>query len=159
MRAGTTCALVGRTGSGKSTLASLVSRAVDPDRGSLFLGGVDVLDLDLQRLRASVGVVTQRTEILAGTLAENIALFADLPRERVLDAVAELELTDWVDSLPDGVDTLLGPGGTTLSAGRSSSSPSRDCSSVRCALSSSTRRPRAWTRSPRRGWFAPPTGC
>lgn len=115
--AGTTCALVGRTGSGKSTLASLVSRAVDPERGSLFLGGVDVLDLDLQRLRASVGVVTQRTEILAGTLAENVALFADLPRERVLDAVAELELTDWVDSLPDGVDTLLGPGGTTLSAG------------------------------------------
>jgi len=117
VRAGTTCALVGRTGSGKSTLASLVSRAVDPERGSLFLGGVDVLDLDLQWLRASVGVVTQRTEILAGTLAENIALFADLPRERVLDAVAELELTDWVDSLPDGVDTLLGPGGTTLSAG------------------------------------------
>ena len=115
--AGTTCALVGRTGSGKSTLASLVSRAVDPARGSVFLGGVDVLDLDVQRLRSSVGVVTQRTEILAGTLAENVALFADLPRQRVHDAVAELELTEWVASLPDGVDTLLGPGGTTLSAG------------------------------------------
>ncbi|MCV7132609.1 ABC transporter ATP-binding protein [Mycobacterium hodleri] len=115
--AGTTCALVGRTGSGKSTLASLVSRAVDPARGAVFLGGVDVLDLDVQGLRASVGVVTQRTEILAGTLAENVALFADLPRQRVHDAVAELELTDWVASLPDGVDTLLGPGGTTLSAG------------------------------------------
>jgi len=114
---GTTCALVGRTGSGKSTLASLVSRAVDPTRGSVFLGGVDVLDLDVQRLRASVGVVTQRTEILAGTLAENITLFADVPRQHVHDAVAELELTDWVASLPDGVDTLLGPGGTTLSAG------------------------------------------
>ena len=115
--AGTTCALVGRTGSGKSTLASLVSRAVDPPRGSVFLGGVDVLDLDVHRLRAAVGVVTQRTEILAGTLAENVTLFADVPRRRVLDAVAELELTDWVASLPDGVDTLLGPGGTTLSAG------------------------------------------
>lgn len=115
--AGTTCALVGRTGSGKSTLASLVSRAVDPERGSLFIGGVDALDLDLQQLRSSVGVVTQRTEILAGTLAENITLFADVPRERVLKAVAELDLTSWIDSLPDGVDTLLGPGGTTLSAG------------------------------------------
>ncbi|KAA0095513.1 ABC transporter ATP-binding protein [Mycolicibacterium sp. P1-18] len=115
--AGTTCALVGRTGSGKSTLASLVSRAVDPARGAVFLGGVDVLDLDVQRLRASVGVVTQRTEILAGTLAENVTLFADLPREQVHDAVAELDLTDWVASLPDGIDTLLGPGGTTLSAG------------------------------------------
>lgn len=115
--AGATCAFVGRTGSGKSTLASLVSRAVDPARGSVLLGGVDVVDIDLHQLRAAVGVLTQRTEILAGTLAENIALFADLPRERVRDAVAELELTDWVDSLPAGLDTLLGPGGTTLSAG------------------------------------------
>ncbi|MET0897753.1 MAG: ABC transporter ATP-binding protein [Mycobacterium sp.] len=114
---GTTCALVGRTGSGKSTLASLVSRAVDPEPGSLFVGGVDVLDLDLQQLRASVGVVTQRTEILAGTLAENITLFADLPRHRVQQAVDDLDLTEWVGSLPAGLDTVLGPGGTTLSAG------------------------------------------
>lgn len=115
--AGTTCALVGRTGSGKSTLASLVSRAADPEPGSLFIGDVDVLHLDLQQLRASVGVVTQRTEILAATLAENITLFADMPRERIEKAVAELDLAPWVDSLPDGLDTLLGPGGTTLSAG------------------------------------------
>lgn len=115
--AGTTIALVGRTGSGKSTLASLVSRAVDPPPGTLLVGGVDVLDLDLQRLRAAVGVVTQRTEILAGTLADNIALFVDVPRERVAAAVAELGLQDWVDGLPEGLDTLLGPGGTTLSAG------------------------------------------
>nr|WP_218842702.1 ABC transporter ATP-binding protein [Nocardioides marinus] len=115
--AGTTCAFVGRTGSGKSTLASLVSRAVEPQRGTVLLDGTDVLDLDLQQLRASVGVVTQRTEILAGTLAENIALFAELPRRRLEDAVAELALTDWVAGLPDGLDTLLGPGGLTLSAG------------------------------------------
>ncbi len=115
--AGTTCALVGRSGSGKSTLASLVSRAVEPEPGSVFLGGVDVRDLDLHALRSAVGVVTQRTEILAGTLAQNIALFADLPRARVHAAVTELGLADWVASLPDGLDTLLGPSGTTLSAG------------------------------------------
>ncbi len=115
--AGQTCALVGRTGSGKSTLASLVSRAVDPEPGSVLLGGLDVLDLDLQRLRAAVGVVTQRTEILAGTLADNIALFVDLPRARIAAAVAELGLDDWVAGLPEGLDTVLGPGGTTLSAG------------------------------------------
>ncbi len=115
--AGRTCALVGRTGSGKSTLASLVSRAVEPERGTVLLGGIDVLDLDLQQLRAAVGVVTQRTEIVAGTLAENIALFADLPRERVQGAVTELGLDSWVAGLPDGLDTLLGPGGSTLSSG------------------------------------------
>ncbi|MGU3502766.1 ATP-binding cassette domain-containing protein [Mycobacterium sp. C31M] len=115
--AGTTCALVGRTGSGKSTLASLVSRAVDPEPGSLFLGGTDVLRLDLHELRAAVGVVTQRTEILAGTLAENICLFADIPRNRLWQAITELDLRPWIESLPEGMDTRLGPGGTTLSAG------------------------------------------
>jgi len=112
-----TIALVGRTGSGKSTLAALVSRAMEPPRGTVFLGGVDVRDLDLQHLRRAVGVVTQRTEILAGTLAENITLFADLPRAKVEAAVVELGLDDWVAGLPDGLDTLLGPGGTSLSAG------------------------------------------
>ncbi|SKC50293.1 ATP-binding cassette domain-containing protein [Krasilnikoviella flava] len=115
--AGQTVALVGRTGSGKSTLASLLSRAVEPEPGTVFLGGVDVRDLDLQKLRAAVGVVTQRTEILAGTLAENIALFSDVPREDVEAAVRELRLDAWVSGLPDGLDTLLGPGGTSLSAG------------------------------------------
>ena len=115
--AGQTIALVGRTGSGKSTLAALMSRAVEPDPGSVFLGGADVRDLDLQKLRGAVGVVTQRTEIIAGTLAENIALFADVPRADIENAVRELGLTDWVAGMPDGLETLLGPGGTTLSAG------------------------------------------
>jgi ATP-binding cassette, subfamily B, bacterial len=114
---GHTCALVGRTGSGKSTLASFLSRAVEPPRGTVLLGGIDVRDLDLQQLRAAVGVVTQRTEVLAGTLAENMTLFGDVPRSRVEAAVAELGLTEWVAGLPDGLDTMLGPGGTTLSAG------------------------------------------
>lgn len=115
--AGETIALVGRTGSGKSTLASFVSRAIEPPRGSVFIGGRDVREVDLQLLRTDVGVVTQRTEILAGTLADNITLFDDTPRSDIEAAVAELGLGDWVDGLPDGLDTLLGPGGTTLSAG------------------------------------------
>ncbi|MGN6414457.1 ATP-binding cassette domain-containing protein [Flexivirga sp.] len=115
--AGHTVALVGRTGSGKSTLASLLSRAVEPPAGMVFLGGADVTTLDLARLRSSVGVVTQRTELLVGTLAENIALFADIPRATIVDAVERLGLTDWVDGLPDGLDTVLGASGTSLSAG------------------------------------------
>jgi ATP-binding cassette subfamily B protein len=115
--AGRTLALVGRTGSGKSTLASLVSRAVDPPAGTVLLGGVDVTELDLQQLRGAVGVVTQRTEVLAATLAENIALHGDVPRGRIEVAVRSLGLDDWVAGLPDGLDTVLGPGGITLSAG------------------------------------------
>ena len=114
---GTTCALVGRSGSGKSTLSSLLSRAVDPPPGTVFVGGVDVLDLDLDALRSAVGSVTQRTEIIAGTLAENVALFGDTPRSRIEQAIDELGLADWVAGLPDGLDTLLGPAGTVLSSG------------------------------------------
>ncbi|MCU1595169.1 MAG: transporter related protein [Frankiales bacterium] len=115
--AGQTTALVGRTGSGKSTLAALLSRAMDPPRGTVRLGGVDVLDLDLQQLRSAVGVVTQRTEILAATLAENVTLFTEVPRTAVVEALDLLGLSDWANGLPEGLDTLLGPGGTTLSAG------------------------------------------
>ncbi|WP_202925863.1 ATP-binding cassette domain-containing protein [Goekera deserti] len=116
--AGTTCALVGRSGAGKSTLAKLLSRAVEPPPGTVWVGGQDVTGTDLQQLRAGVGVVTQRTELLGATLAENLTLFADVPRDRVEAAVAELGLTSWVDSLPDGLDTQIGPRGTTLSAGQ-----------------------------------------
>lgn len=114
---GTTVALVGRSGSGKSTLASLLPRAVEPPPGTVLLGGIDVRSIDLQQLRARVGVVTQRTEILAGTLAQNITLFGDHPRPEIEAAVAELGLSAWVADLPEGLDTLLGPGGTRLSAG------------------------------------------
>ncbi|TQM45281.1 ABC transporter ATP-binding protein [Pseudonocardia cypriaca] len=116
--AGTTCALVGRTGAGKSTLAKLLSRAVEPPPGTVFLAGQDVTATDLHDLRRAVGVVTQRTEILAATLEENITLFADdVPPAAVEAAVDALGLAEWVAALPDGLQTRLGAGGTTLSAG------------------------------------------
>src|SRR5699024_1694676 len=115
--AGQTMALVGRTGSGKSTLAAMLSRAVDPPEGSVLLGGADVRGIDLNQLRSAVGVVSQRTDILSGSLAQNITLFEDYPRSRVEAAVRELGLSDWVAGFPDGLDTPLGAGGRTLSAG------------------------------------------
>jgi len=115
--AGTTCALVGRSGSGKSTLAALLSRALETPAGTVFLGGADVRTADLGDLRRTVGVVTQRTEILTGTLRQNITLDADVPEERLALALESLGLQDWVLGLPDGLATRLGPGGTTLSAG------------------------------------------
>lgn len=115
--AGGTCALVGRTGSGKTTLVKMLSRAVEPPAGSVFLGGRDVAGLDVHELRTRVGVVGQRTEILAATLADNIRLWAPVPAERVEQAVDSLGLRAWVASLPDGLDTRLGPDGVTLSAG------------------------------------------
>jgi ABC-type multidrug transport system fused ATPase/permease subunit len=115
---GRSYAVIGRTGSGKSTLARILTRAVEVPRGTVFLGHADLADLDLEALRRWIAVVPQRTDILAGTLAENVALFdPDLlgPAER---ALAELGLSSWVADLPEGIDTKLGDGGYVLSAGQ-----------------------------------------
>ncbi len=118
LRRGRSYALIGRTGSGKSTLAKALVRAVDTPRGQVFLAGVDICDLDLDDLRRWTALVPQHTDILTGTLAENIALFESELLARVPGAVAELGLTDWVATLPGGLQTRLGEGGHTLSAGQ-----------------------------------------
>ncbi|HEX3310216.1 MAG TPA: ABC transporter ATP-binding protein, partial [Streptosporangiaceae bacterium] len=115
---GRSYALIGRTGSGKSTLAKVLTRAVDVPRGTVFLGGTDLNDLDVEALRRWTAIVPQRTEILAGTLAENIALFDPQLLPRAAGALAELGLTTWASSLPAGIDTKLGEGGYKLSAGQ-----------------------------------------
>ncbi|GAA2610186.1 hypothetical protein Adu01nite_21310 [Paractinoplanes durhamensis] len=115
---GRSYALIGRTGSGKSTLAKVLTRAVDVPRGTVFLGDSDLTDLDIEGLRRWTAIVPQRTEILAGTLAENIALFDRELLPRAADALAELGLTPWAQSLPEGIDTKLGEGGYKLSAGQ-----------------------------------------
>jgi ABC-type multidrug transport system fused ATPase/permease subunit len=115
---GRSYALVGRTGSGKSTLAKVLTRAVDVPRGTVFLAGTDLLDLDVEQLRRWVAVVPQRTDILAGTLAENIALFEPKLLDQADRALDELGLGGWVADLPDGLQTRLGDGGHVLSAGQ-----------------------------------------
>jgi ATP-binding cassette, subfamily B, bacterial len=115
---GRSYALIGRTGSGKSTLAKVLTRAVDVPRGTVFLGGRDLNDLDVEALRRWTAIVPQRTEILAGTLAENIALFDPALLTRAAGALDELGLTPWAASLPQGIDTTLGEGGYKLSAGQ-----------------------------------------
>ncbi|BFU44353.1 ATP-binding cassette domain-containing protein [Krasilnikovia sp. MM14-A1004] len=115
---GRSYALIGRTGSGKSTLAKVLTRSVDVPRGTVTLGGVDLNDIDIEQLRRWTAIVPQRTEILAGTLAENIALFDPDLLPDAAGALAELGLTTWVDSLPDGIDTKLGENGHKLSAGQ-----------------------------------------
>jgi ATP-binding cassette subfamily B protein len=115
---GRSYALIGRTGSGKSTLAKVLTRAVDVPRGTVFLGGTDLVELDVEGLRRWIAVVPQRTEILAGSLAENIALFDPDLLDAAARALDELGLSSWVADLPDGLDTRLGDGGHVLSAGQ-----------------------------------------
>ncbi|MFG2108061.1 ATP-binding cassette domain-containing protein [Micromonospora chersina] len=115
---GRSYALVGRTGSGKSTLAKVLTRGVDVPPRTVFLGDTDLVDLDVEALRRWIAVVPQRTEILAGTLAENVALFDPDLLDDATRALEELGLAGWIAELPDGVRTRLGEGGHVLSAGQ-----------------------------------------
>ncbi|MBT0770567.1 ABC transporter ATP-binding protein [Kineosporia sp. J2-2] len=115
---GRSYALIGRTGSGKSTLAKVLTRSVDVPAGTVDLGGTDLNHIDLELLRRWVAVVPQRTEILAGTLAENIALFDPELVGSAGRVMEELGLGAWVAGLPDGLDTRLGDDGYVLSAGQ-----------------------------------------
>ncbi len=77
IEAGQTAALVGVTGSGKSTLIGLLARLHDPPRGTVFIDGVDVLDLPLGVLRGALGFVPQEPFLFSDKLADNVAFGLD----------------------------------------------------------------------------------
>lgn len=115
---GTTLGVLGRTGSGKTTMARLLLRLVEPTAGQVRMGGVDTSTVPLSHLRARTGVVSQDVHLFAASIRDNLVLFDDtIPDERVRDALTELGLLDWVESMPNGLDTVLGPAGGGLSAG------------------------------------------
>jgi ATP-binding cassette subfamily B protein len=122
IEAGETAAFVGPTGSGKSTLVSLLPRLHDPPPGTVFLDGVDVREIPLERLRASIGVVPQEPFLFSDTIAENIAFGVEpssgFGAARVKAAAAVARLDKDVESFPNGYDTLVGERGITLSGGQ-----------------------------------------
>ncbi len=110
--------LLGRTGSGKTTISRLLFRLHDPTEGTIWLGGTDLRNAQLDALRARVGLVTQDVQLFQGTLYENVALWdRTVPADRLRAVFVELGLDEWLHGLPDGLNTRLGPGGRGLSAG------------------------------------------
>lgn len=115
--AGRILGIAGRTGSGKSTLTKLLLRHLDPDQGTVRLGGTDLRDVTLDGLRSRIGVVSQDVHIFNATVRDNLTLFdPTIPDHRIADALTEIGLGAWLTSLPDGLNTTLG-GNSELSAG------------------------------------------
>jgi ATP-binding cassette, subfamily B, bacterial len=116
--AGTTLALVGETGSGKSTLASLVARLNDPTTGRVLIDGVDVRDLTLADLARVVGVVSQETYLLHGTIRENLRhAKPDATDAEMEDAARRAQVHHVIAALPAGYDTVVGARGHRFSGG------------------------------------------
>ena len=116
---GTKVAVVGETGSGKTTLGYLAARLYDVQRGSVTIDGVDVRDLLLDTLRATVGVVSQETYLFHGTRAREPALRP--PRRRPTrssrTAARAARIYDMLAGLPEGLDTVVGERGYRFSGG------------------------------------------
>jgi ATP-binding cassette subfamily B protein len=116
---GTTLGVIGRTGSGKTTLIRMLPRLLDPPPGTVFIGGLDVHDIDLEYLRSSIGMVPQDSFLFSDTIRENIAFGAPSAGDELIRKVAEIStITRDLETFPRGLDTLVGERGVTLSGGQ-----------------------------------------
>lgn len=110
--------IAGPSGAGKSTLLALVLRFHDPDAGRVTLGGTDLRELAQADLHARIGVLSQATPILAGSLRENLMIAAPQAADPVLlDSLRRAGLSGFAAALPDGLDTWLGEAGVAVSGG------------------------------------------
>src|SRR2546426_1425981 len=116
---GETVAIVGHTGAGKTTIISLLMRFYDVQKGAIKIDGVDGQDMDLAELRRRFGVVLQDPFLFTGTIAGNIRLgTAWIEDSGVSQAAEDVNLADFVRSLPGGFEEEVRERGSTLSTGQ-----------------------------------------
>ena len=116
---GETIAVVGHTGAGKTTLTNLLLRFYDVQQGTIRVGGVDVKDCDLTRLRKQFGIVLQDPYLFSGTIADNIRLGTQgITDEAIAKASAEVNLRDYIDRLPEQFQTPVRERGAGFSTGQ-----------------------------------------
>src|SRR5437773_7392184 len=116
---GETVAIVGHTGAGKTTIISLLMRFYDVQKGAIKIDGVNVKDMNLADLRRRFGVVLQDPFLFTGTIAGNIRLgTAWIEDSGVSQAAEDVNLADFVRSLPGGFEEEVRERGSTLSTGQ-----------------------------------------
>jgi len=116
---GKTIALVGHTGSGKSTIINLVAKFYLPTSGRLLLDGRDITDISSNSLHRQISVVFQQNFLFSGTLIDNIRVGRPgATDDDVRAALAKLECTDALESLPQGIYTHVGERGAGISLGQ-----------------------------------------
>jgi ATP-binding cassette subfamily B multidrug efflux pump len=114
-----TAAIVGHTGAGKTTIISLMMRFYDIQHGQILIDGIDVREHDLRKLREHFGVVLQDPFLFSGTIGSNIKLGTDrITDEQMQFAAEQVNVRDFIESLPGKYDEPLRERGNSLSTGQ-----------------------------------------
>ncbi|OMC74277.1 ABC transporter ATP-binding protein [Paenibacillus odorifer] len=117
--AGERVAIMGATGSGKSSLVSLIPRLYEETEGIIWIDGEKSADIDISRLRRSIGYVPQELQLFSGSIRDNIAWGNEhATLEQIQQAAGAAQIHETVKGLPDGYDTMLGQRGVNLSGGQ-----------------------------------------
>ncbi len=117
--AGKTVAIVGGTGAGKTSVVNLLLRFLDPESGSITLGGVDISTLGRDAVRGTMALVLQDAWLFSGTIRDNIAYGREGATHQDVVAAAEASHVDhFIRSLPDGYDTMVDAAVDSLSQGQ-----------------------------------------
>ncbi|WP_123039672.1 ABC transporter ATP-binding protein [Cohnella candidum] len=116
---GETVAIMGSTGSGKTTIVNLIPRFYDVSEGRVLVDGVDVRELELDELRANIGIATQDVLLFSDTIDGNVAYGEpDLPEEDTQHYARLAAAHDFIVKMPEGYDTIVGERGVGLSGGQ-----------------------------------------
>lgn len=119
IRSGETVGILGGTGSSKTTLIQLIPRLYDATEGTVYVGGKDVKEYDLDTLRKEVSIVLQKNVLFAGTIKENLRWGDETADDEELVRVCKLaQAHEFIESFPDGYDTYIEQGGTNVSGGQ-----------------------------------------
>jgi ATP-binding cassette subfamily B protein AbcA/BmrA len=120
VKSGEKIALVGATGAGKSTLVNVITRLYPINQGSISLNGESYLDFSIQHWREFFSVVLQENSILSGSIRTNLTLGLNkkVTDNELWNALAMVQLKDYVSQLPKGLDNLIGEEGSKFSGGQ-----------------------------------------
>jgi ATP-binding cassette subfamily B protein len=118
VKAGSKTAIIGPTAAGKSQLLYLLTGLIAPDSGSIEFDGVRIDNYTKDLFHSQIGFVFQDSVIFNMSLRENIAFSNKVTDESLNKAISTAELSDFIDSLPQGLDTIVSERGTSLSGGQ-----------------------------------------
>ena len=119
IRKGEKIGICGKSGGGKSSLIYLLNRFYDPTQGDIKIDGINMKSISNESLRKLVSYISQDTDIIDGTIRDNITYgMSNVNEEEIIDICKKSNLYDFINSLPDGLNTEVGTRGLKLSGGQ-----------------------------------------